>query len=383
MLHRVIALALALTLALLLLPLTAPLPASVLLPEQRGETELDQSPAQTLPEPDQQEEAAPLTEDTAAAAVIETPSEPEPETEPEPDISSTAIHLPDTVTLLLADGTCTELSLEDYLWGVVAAEMPAAFQQEALKAQAVAARSYACYQLLYPDDRHPQADVCTDYACCQAWISREDRLAKWEEDKQEAYSAKITAAVSETAGEVLVYDGQPALAVFHASSGGSTRSAQAVWGEDLPYLVPVSSPESEEDAPNYYSVSEFSAEEFSQLFLAKYPEAELSGSCVGWFSQPETDDSGASAAIEVGGVRVTAQTLRSILSLRSATFQVECTEDTITFHVTGYGHGVGMSQYGANTMAKDGAGYGEILAHYYPGTELVDGGSPPYSQNVS
>lgn len=365
MMHRVVLLSLLVTLALLLMPLSAPLPAQVLLPpestdEQEAEETPEVSPEVSSDAPDEPSQQP-------------QPSEPVPEEEPasQPEEAPASSLLPETVTLLREDGSVQELSLEDYLWGVVAAEMPAAFQPEALKAQAVAARSYACYQLLYPDGRHPEADVCTDFSCCQAWISREDRLEKWEDDKEEEYAEKIEAAVRETAGEILIYEDQPVLAVFHASSAGSTRSAQTVWGQALPYLVPVSSPEDEEDAPNYYSVVEMTAEEFSACFLEQFPEADLSGSCEGWFSQPEADDSGAPGTFQVGGVPVTAQELRSLCALRSATFEVSCAEDTITFHVTGYGHGVGMSQYGANTMAKEGSSYQEILAHYYPGTELT------------
>lgn len=368
MLHRVVLLSVLITLALLLLPLSAPLPAQVLLPPEQTGTQ--EAAAQETAEREQSEE-------TPSEPTSETPSQAGEGADPEetptagPEEEAAPL-LPETVTLLRDDGSTQELALEDYLWGVVAAEMPAAFQPEALKAQAVAARSYACYQLLYPDDRHPEADVCTDFGCCQAWISREDRLEKWEDDREAEYAEKIKAAVSETAGEILVYEAQPVLAVFHASSAGSTRSAQAVWGQALPYLIPVSSPEDEEDAPNYYSVVEMTAEDFSTRFLAQYSKADLSGSCEGWFSEAETDDSGGPGRFQVGGVSVTAQELRSLCGLRSATFEVSCAEDLITFHVTGYGHGVGMSQYGANVMAKEGSDYREILAHYYPGTELTE-----------
>lgn len=368
MLHRVVLLSLVLTLVLLLLPLSAPLPARVLL-RQESAAASEEEPA----EPEQEQAPEGKEDEPADSSAAELPSQPEEQAPVPAEEESASALLPETVTLLREDGSCEELSLEEYLWGVVAAEMPAAFQPDALKAQAVAARSYACYQLLYPDDRHPQADVCTDYGCCQAWISREDRLAKWPEESREEYARKITDAVTETAGEILLYEDEPALAVFHASSADSTRSAMAVWGQSLPYLVPVSSPEGEEDAPNYYSVEELTAEEFSALFLAQYPNADLSGDCGSWFSQPETDDSGAPGAFTVGGVEVTAQELRSLCGLRSATFEVECGEGAVTFHVTGYGHGVGMSQYGANVMAKDGSSYREILAHYYPGTELSKG----------
>lgn len=366
MMHRALLVSMALILLLLLIPLTA-LPESG---QMAGQDALasEQAPKEAAPE-----EASSEAEPEGAAL----PSEPEETKETEETDASTAGNPPEEQTetgshlrVLLPDGTIEEMELEDYLWGVVAAEMPAAFEQEALKAQAVAARTYTYYQLQHPKEAHPEADICTDYTCCQAWISREDRLSKWPEADRETYTAKLTAAVEDTAGQILTWEGAPALTVFHASSGGRTRSAQSVWGQDIPYLVSVDSPEGEDDAPNYYSVVTLEAAAFSQLFLAQYPEADLSGSCEGWFGAVTEDDSGAPASFTVGGITVTAQTLRTLCGLRSATFEVECGEDTITFYVTGYGHGVGMSQYGANVLAKEGEPYEAILAHYYPGTVL-------------
>ncbi|MCD7803433.1 MAG: stage II sporulation protein D [Clostridiales bacterium] len=370
MLHRVATLSLALTLSVLLLSLTA-------LPEEPLPFPVQTALASDEPVGDGAESSAddaepasePVSEDTAD-------SDPETTSDDAEDVSQEESALvPETLTVLLPDGTVEEMGLEDYLWGVVAAEMPAAFESEALKAQAVAARTYTCYQAAREKAAHPEADVCTDYSCCQAWMSREDRLAAWSEDKGEEYADKITAAVEETAGVILTWEGSAALTVFHAASADTTRSALEVWGTDLPYLVSVSSPESETDTPNYYSVVSFSAREFSDLFLAAYPDADLSGDCSGWFGEPETDSSGAVLSITVGGVKVTGSELRTLCSLRSPHFEVECGEDAVTFYVTGYGHGVGMSQYGANTMAAAGSGYQEILAHYYPGTALEGSGA--------
>ena len=351
MLHRALLIALALMLALLALPLTA-LPAG--------------------PEPDAQASAIVL--DEPLPAPVSAPSDPEPASAPlEAPAEETVTETPaaqDTLRVLMPDGSVKEMDMEDYLWGVVAAEMPAAFEEEALKAQAVAARTYTLYQMLHSKKNHLQADVCTDYRCCQAWISRSERLEKWPEDKGEEYADKLTAAIAATAGETVVWEGEPALTVFHASSAGRTRSAQAVWGQDIPYLVSVDSPEGEEDAPNYYSVVTMEASEFARRFTASYPNADLSGDCAQWFTGGTTDDSGAPETFTVGGVTVTAQELRALCDLRSATFEVECEGETVTFYVTGYGHGVGMSQYGANVMAKEGASYREILEHYYPGTTV-------------
>ena len=368
MLHRITLLSAALILALLVLPLGV-------LPREQSAPEL---PAQDQEESQEEEPvtapASALEEGTDAAA------EQAPSDEVQDDVQASSAKTGEQadsgsdktqLRVLLPDGTVEAMELEDYLWGVLAAEMPASFQEEALKAQAVAARTYTLYHLAHPKETHPEADVCTDYSCCQAWISRADRLAQWPEEEQQSYADRITAALEATQGQVLTWEGEPILAVFHASSAGKTRSAQAVWGRSVPYLVSVDSPEGEEDAPNYYSVVTLTAQEFSDLFLAAYPAADLSGPCEDWFGTPETDDSGAPAAFTVGGVTVTAQELRSLCSLRSATFEVECGEDKITFYVTGYGHGVGMSQYGANVLAEQGMTYSEILAHYYPGTELT------------
>lgn len=366
MLHRITILSAALVFALLALPL------GVL--SQGGET-AGQSTSEEVsieqPEGDTAaEEASEAQEEQEETEQVEESTE-TVETTGEGDAEETEQAEDIQIRVLMSDGTVETMELEEYLWGVLAAEMPANFWGEALKAQAVAARTYTLYQMEHPKDAHPEADVCTDYTCCQAWISREDRLAQWPEEEQENYAGRISAALRLTAGEILTWDGDPILAVFHASSAGWTRSAASVWGTDVPYLVSVESPEGEGDAPNYYSVVTMSGEEFSALFLDTYPEADLSGAVSDWFSAPETDENGMPCSYVVGGVTVTVQELRSLCGLRSATFTVECSEDEVTFYVTGYGHGVGMSQYGANVLAGQGLSYQEILEHYYPGTELV------------
>ena len=151
---------------------------------------------------------------------------------------------------------------------------------------------------------------------------------------------------------------------------GKTRSSGQVWVSDLPYLQAVSSPEPADSIPNYYSRVEFTAEEFREKVLASYPEADLSGDISGWLQNAVTDTAGSVESVDVGGVSMKGSTLRSVLGLRSACFEWEAADGKLVFFVTGYGHGVGMSQYGANQMAKEGADYRTILTHYYTGVTV-------------
>ena len=273
-----------------------------------------------------------------------------------------------TVRVSMEDGEVVEMTMEDYLWSVTAAEMPASFEPEALKAQAVTARTYTVWKMTAGEPHHPDADVCTDINCCQAFLSREQAAANWGESAQ-VYTEKIRAAVAETDGQVITYDGQPIQAVFFSSADGRTEDAVEVWGNSVPYLVGVDSPEGE-DVPNYHTEVTLTAEEFRTAFLARYPGADLSGAPTSWFRNQTSTASGRVAAVEVGGVTVTGTGLRSLFSLRSTSFSVEAGEDSVTFRVTGYGHGVGMSQYGANALARQGRTCQEILQWYYTGVEI-------------
>ena len=273
-------------------------------------------------------------------------------------------------TLRVLDGdTVTEMDLGTYLVGVVRAEMPASFELEALKAQAVAARTYTLYKIQTGGNHGEEADICTDSTCCQAYIAEDRARENWG-DAADANEAKIETAVHDTDGETILYGGVPILAVFHSSSAGQTRSAGEVWVNDLPYLQSVSSPEPGDAIPNYYSRAEFTAEEFREKVMAALPEADLTGEMDTWLRNAVTDTAGSVETIEVGGVTVKGSTLRSILGLRSACFEWEVQEGKLVFFVTGFGHGVGMSQYGANEMAAEGADYKEILTHYYTGVTV-------------
>ena len=278
-------------------------------------------------------------------------------------------------TLRVLDGdTVTEMSFSEYLQGVLRAEMPASFREEALCAQAVAARTYTCYKMLGGGNHGDTADICTDHTCCQAFLPKDRAAENWG-DHAERYEAKIENAVSATDGQVMLYNGVPILAVFHSSSASETWSSGEVWTQDLPYLQSVSSPEGEE-VPNYYSTVELTEAEFREKFLAAHPEAELSGPASGWVRDPVLRGVHVEE-ITIGGVTVPGPSVRSIFGLRSASFEIEAKGGKMVFYVTGYGHGVGLSQYGANAMAEAGSSWREILEHYYTGIAIAQWtGSP-------
>ena len=274
-------------------------------------------------------------------------------------------------TVRLWNGSAVEtMTAAEYLPGVVRGEMPAAFETEALKAQAVAERTYLYYRMTGGEKAaHPDADVCTDSNCCTAWLSEEDARAKWG-DKFDQYETKVQQAVAETDGQVVLYNGRPILAVFHSSSAGRTAAAGDVWSGDLPYLVSVDSPEGEETVPNYYSTVTFTAAEAKEKLLAAHPELKLSGTPDRWFGAAAENGSGRVETVSVGGTDIEGTELRRIFGLRSACFTVAADSESVTFRVTGYGHGVGMSQYGANQLAREGKTWQEILEWYYTGATV-------------
>lgn len=272
------------------------------------------------------------------------------------------------VRVEMADGTVSSLTMADYLFRVVAAEMPASFELEALKAQAATARTYTLWKMRGEVANHPDADVCTDIGCCQAYIAPESAAANWG-DSAAKYTKKITDAVAGTDGQAILYGGAPIDAVFFSSANRRTEDAVTVWGNAVPYLASVESPEGDE-VPNYRTTSTIPASEFKRKFLEKHPDADLSGAPAKWFGQVTPTASGGVGTIEVGGVAVKGTAMRSLFSLRSASFSVSADAENVAFAVTGYGHGVGMSQYGANALAKEGKNYREILTWYYTGVTI-------------
>lgn len=272
---------------------------------------------------------------------------------------------------ITAQDKVVEMTKGQYLREVVSAEMPASFELEALKAQAVAARSYLTARMAaYAKDgsppEHKGADICTDSAHCKAWISEEKRRELWGADA-DANWEKISRSVSETSGEVILAGGEVISAVFHSTSSGRTENSRDVWGGDRSYLVSVESP-GEENAPNFKSEVIVSQDEFRRIAAENIEGVDFANGLVGDITR---SDAGGIISITVGGVSIKGTQLRSMFGLKSTNAVIEVRENDVRFDVTGYGHGVGMSQYGANAMAKRGADYKEILTHYYQGTEVA------------
>ncbi len=260
-----------------------------------------------------------------------------------------------------ATGDVETYSLEDYLFGVVAAEMPALYEEEALKAQTVAAYTY----YIRKKNSEGDYDITDDYRVDQAFITPAAAKEKWG-DGAEKYSSRILSAVKEVMGKKITYDGQPISAVYHAVSGGRTERAKDIWGGDYPYLVAVDS-SWDKQAPNYISTAIFTAAELKSALEALVGITDLENNC---FGEPSRTESGSIKSISVAEATLTGQQIRSALSLKSADFDVTFADGVYTFTVRGYGHGIGMSQYGANCLAKEGKTYIEILTHYYPGCKV-------------
>lgn len=266
------------------------------------------------------------------------------------------------ISVLDDDDQIKQIPLQDYLTCVVLAEMPASFEEEALKAQSVVARTYTM-RAVNGAAKHQDADVCTNAACCQGYVDVEDYL---DEGGSEENVNKVRNLISSTHGEVLTYDGDLIEATYFSCSGGMTEDAVAVWGTDVPYLRAVASP-GEEYATHYTDSVAFDPDEFSSML-----GLELHGDPAAWFSDVGYTEGGGVETMSIGGEVFSGTQLRKLLGLRSTAFTVTVRDDTITIHTRGYGHRVGMSQYGADAMAAAGSTYEQILAHYYQGTELTD-----------
>lgn len=274
-----------------------------------------------------------------------------------------------TIKLLhLSTGEVEEIDLEIYLYGVVSAEMPATYHEEALKTQAIVARTYTMYKIKN-EPKHDNADICDTSTCCQAYITKEERLAKWKEEEREANWNRIIEAVDSTKGKVITYNGEVINAFFHANSGGKTEIASNVWGgKDYPYLQVVST-EGETEYTQYSSTVILSKEELLEKLKENHPDIQIDFNNENAIEILEYTEGERVKTVKFGNIEISGVEARQTFGLKSANFDLVFGENII-FNVRGYGHGVGLSQTGANSMAKENKNYEEIIKHFYSGVEI-------------
>ena len=286
------------------------------------------------------------------------------------------VPIPDSISVFRDASNKTEtVAFEEYVKGVVASEMPSTFEKEALKAQAVAARTYslAKYQNAKKNGNssaHPDAPVC-DTVHCQVFQDKASlkkiKGSKWMDSDWK----KISAAVEETKGELMYYDGELVQqALFHSSSGGKTENCEDVFASAVPYLVSVDSPY-EDEATHKKETLTLPVSEFAEKIKAACPSSSFGTITASNIRVQSHSSGGRVEKMKVGNSSVTGVQVRQALGLYSANFEISISDNTITFTTTGSGHGVGMSQYGANGMAEKGYDYQEILKHYYSGISIV------------
>lgn len=260
-----------------------------------------------------------------------------------------------------------EMDLEEYVLGVLAAEMPSKFNMEALKAQALAARTYTLMKAKTFGgkgcEKHPEADVCTDFTHCQAFIDPKSIAFNYDKYKE---------AVLTTKGEVIVYDNALIQAVFHSTSGGKTENSEDIWTNKVPYLRSVSS-EFEDDSPKLKTDLDVKVNDFIVAMKKIDSKLQLSSKSIqSQIKVLDRSEGGRITRMSVGGKVLSGSAVRVALGLNSANFNISYKGDTMKFTVTGNGHGVGLSQYGADGMAQKGSKYDEIVKHYYQGVEIVN-----------
>lgn len=267
-------------------------------------------------------------------------------------------------------GKTEKIKLREYIIGSVAAEMPALYHTEALKAQAVASYTYAKkvgeQNEKYKESYLGDADITDSPDTHQGYIDEKRRREKWG-DNFEEYEKKIEDAVDEVFGYFMTYNGDTALAVYHSNSAGKTQSAKTLWGTEIPYLISVESP-GDKLSPDYVTTHEFSKSEFKKL--AKNCDISLDGDAEEWVNELTKADSGYIMSVRLGSTEVSASKFREEFGLKSCCFDIDYNDGEFTVTCYGYGHGAGMSQYGADYMARQGCTWREILKHYYTGIEI-------------
>ncbi len=266
-------------------------------------------------------------------------------------------------------GRLLSVPVEEYLVGVMAAEMPPDWPDEALKAQAVAAHSYVLYQRAHADTAALEGGwLAVDPARRQGFMTDEVLRSYWGDAYEQNY-ARLAQLAAEVKDELLLYGTEPAAACYHAISNGATEASQNVWGEALPYLQGVDSP-LDLTSPDYEKTVTYTPQQMYDALLLGCQGLVLEGGPAGWFGDVRYTGAGYVAEIGIGGQQVSGPAVRAALSLRSACFTVEYADGVFTVTTRGYGHGVGLSQYGANALALTGRTHEEILAFYFPGAAL-------------
>lgn len=291
-------------------------------------------------------------------------------TEESLELSKPTVTEPDDefTVFVTSTGETLTLDLELLTARVLYAEMPASFEFEALKAQAVVIRSYIIYSSIHPQDNnpHPNADICTDYTHCVAYRTYEDAVEAYGVVTADDTYCVMLEAVAATKGEYITYDSEPINAVHHGASVGRTESCKNIWGADIPYLQSVETPEA---ADEFKEKKSFLPSELK--ILLEPLNVEFTYNPSDWVGEITRNSSGRVDTIDICGTLVSGKQLRSLLSLRSTDLQIEFVNGYFIVTTVGYGHGVGFSQYGADLLAKNGADYYTILAHYYPSTAVV------------
>lgn len=274
-----------------------------------------------------------------------------------------------TVSVMSADGgRVMNPGMKEYVIGCVAAEMSPLSHPEALTAQAAASRTYALRLIRRESSAGKKAEISADPGIDQGYLTEAERREKWGDDF-EKYEQKIEEAVDAADGLIVAYNGEPALTVYHSISAGKTESAANIWGSDYPYLRGRESP-GDRLSPDYISEKTVTAEEFSKA--VKTLGIEPKGDESEWIGETENNENGYVSTLSVCGERLGGNDIRKALSLKSACFTVEYSDGDFVFTCRGNGHGAGMSQYGADYMARQGSTWREIIAYYYPGTEIID-----------
>ena len=342
------------SLIVFLLPLAALNPDKT---ENRSDTTVDKIVSSAVSQPIRQEEVlqslpssiSQSTQNTLAALQV-----------PQPEYFS---------ILDRSTGQVEKVAVLDYLYGAVAAELPPGFHLEAMKAQAVASQTYALYCQEHPSQDLGGADFSADPSNWEGYVTREQMLERYP-DLGETYWEKIKNAVDEVASTVLVYQEEPILAAYHSMSAGATEFASNVWNGTVPYLIPVDSV-GDTLADQFETSVTFASEQIKGILTEAYPDLTLSGDTRSWFQIISRSPSGYVLTLQAGNLQISGKDLRTLLGLRSTNFTITAQTNSFLFTTKGYGHGVGLSQYGADYMARQGSGYEEILLHYYTGTQLA------------